>query len=105
MDTDRVRDRENHCAPPERTGMDEPGRCRDIRPDLTIRYRCLSDIGRFISREVSSRSPHGDKPASRFTFRCAECGHRFRSTQPKDCPRCGGADVEVKTEDGSYAPA
>lgn len=43
---------------------------------------------------------------TKHTFRCAECQKvMVRATHPGVCPRCGGADLEVKLEDGTYAPA
>ena len=26
---------------------------------------------------------------------CQECGKKFRSRDPQDCPQCGGSDLEV----------
>jgi predicted nucleic acid-binding Zn-ribbon protein len=43
------------------------------------------------------------------TFRCMECGRRFRTVRAAEraanegCPKCGGVDIDIDTDDKPQA--
>lgn len=62
---------------------------------------CGSTEGTF-TRKPIERAPSRSGGRRHFNVKsvvidvtCLECGKRFKSRDPQDCPRCGGSDLDV----------
>lgn len=60
---------------------------------------CGSEIGT-MSEETSLEPPVAGRRffstrAPLISVVCLECGKKFKSRDPQDCPKCGGSDLDV----------
>ena len=60
---------------------------------------CGSEIGS-VSEETSLEPPVNGRRffsqrAPYISVECLECGKKFKSRDPQDCPKCGGSDLDV----------